>query len=76
MTTTSTPHNTQSRIIRLREVISRVGLCRATIYNLIKKGDFPQQVNLGLNSVGWIESEVQTWIDNRVTASRMTNAAA
>ncbi|MCB1660361.1 MAG: AlpA family transcriptional regulator [Pseudomonadales bacterium] len=71
MTTTSTP----SRIIRLREVINRVGLCRATIYNLIKKGQFPNQVSLGLNSVGWIESEVQTWIDIRISASRSNQAA-
>lgn len=71
MTTTSTP----SRIIRLREVINRVGLCRATIYNLIKKGQFPNQVSLGLNSVGWIESEVQTWIDSRISASRSNQAA-
>lgn len=74
MTTTSTPHNTQSRIIRLREVISRVGLCRATIYNLIKKGEFPHQVHLGLNSVGWVENEVQTWIDSRISASRSNQA--
>lgn len=70
MTTTSIPHHTQSRILRLREVITRVGLCRASIYNLIRVGDFPAQIQLGLNSVGWIESEVQTWIDNRIAASR------
>lgn len=70
MTTTSIPHHTQSRILRLREVITRVGLCRASIYNLIRVGDFPAQIQLGLNSVGWIESEVQTWIDSRIKASR------
>ncbi|MDO8414641.1 MAG: AlpA family transcriptional regulator [Agitococcus sp.] len=58
------------RIIRLSEVVTRVGLCRASIYNLIKAGDFPTQIQLGLNSVGWIENEVQAWIDSRIQASR------
>ncbi|MBH1971739.1 AlpA family transcriptional regulator [Moraxellaceae bacterium AER2_44_116] len=58
------------RIIRLSEVVTRVGLCRASIYNLIKAGDFPSQIKLGLNSVGWVESEVQTWINSRVQSSR------
>lgn len=66
--TINTP--TAPRIIRLSEVVTRVGLCRASIYNLIKANDFPAQIQLGLNSVGWIESEVQTWIDNRIKASR------
>lgn len=71
MTTSS---NQQSRIIRLSEVINRVGLCRASIYNLIKAHDFPAQIQLGLNSVGWVESDVQTWINNRIAASRQTTA--
>ncbi len=70
MTTASTQQITKQRIIRLTEVISRVGLCRASIYNLIKANDFPAQIQLGLNSVGWIENEVQAWIDNRIAASR------
>jgi len=70
MTTASNPQSQNPRIIRLSEVITRVGLCRASIYNLIRVGDFPAQIQLGLNSVGWIESEVQTWIDNRIAASR------
>lgn len=77
MTTPSTQHPQTPRIIRLSEVIARVGLCRASIYNLIKANDFPAQIQLGINSVGWIESEVQTWIDNRIAASRnLSNKAA
>lgn len=76
MTTASTQHSQTPRIIRLSEVVARVGLCRASIYNLIKAGDFPAQIQLGLNSVGWVESEVQSWIDNRIAASRQQHSVA
>lgn len=57
------------KIIRLPEVINRVGLSRATIYNKVKDGSFPQQIKLGRLS-GWVESEIQTWINQQIRASR------
>lgn len=62
------------KIIRLPEVMQRVGLSRATIYNKVKDGSFPAQIKLGRLS-GWVESEVQTWISNQIKASRPAQAA-
>lgn len=76
MKSTHTTQPQTPRIIRLSEVVARVGLCRASIYNLIKAGDFPAQIQLGTNSVGWVESEVQSWIDNRIAASRPQHSVA
>ncbi len=56
---------THKRIIRLREVIRRVGLCRSSIYQYIRAGRFPRQVTLGGRAVGWIELEIDQWIDER-----------
>lgn len=53
------------RVLRLREVTRRVGLHTATIYRRIAAGEFPAQVSLGGNSVGWRNSEVNAWIANR-----------
>ncbi len=50
-------------ICRLPEVIARTGLSRSTIYNLIQKGEFPSQINLGPRAVGWVASEVVDWIE-------------
>lgn len=55
-----------SRVIRLPEVKSLTGISRSQIYELIKKGKFPRQINLGARAVGWVESEVQEWIQQRI----------
>lgn len=53
-------------ILRLKEVLQRTGLSRATIYTRIKKGEFPHQVSLGTRSVGWLKREVEDWINRRI----------
>lgn len=58
------------RIIRRPSVEARTGLSRSTIYLKIAQGSFPRPVTLGLRAVGWIESEVDAWIQQQVTASR------
>jgi len=58
-------HATLGRIIRLREVASRIGLSRSTIYQKIASGDFPAPVDLGGRRVGWWECEVDEWIASR-----------
>lgn len=57
-----------TRLIRLPEVRHRVGLHRATIYRLIKKGEFPAPVILGVNSRAWPEHVVEEWIKGRIRA--------
>lgn len=54
------------RIIRLRAVMSATGLARSTIYKYISENAFPKPVSLGDRCVGWIESEVQDWILERI----------
>lgn len=60
-------------ILRLPVVIARTGLSRSYIYLLISKGQFPRQVALGERAVGWIESEVQAWIESQIKKSRKPN---
>jgi len=57
---------TPDTILRLTEVLKRTGLSRATIYNRIAKREFPHQVSLGARAVGWLEEEIEDWIDGRV----------
>ena len=56
------------KFIRLKEVIDRTGLARATIYKYMVEGEFPKSVSLGGRSVGWVESEVEAWIDSKIAA--------
>jgi prophage regulatory protein len=51
-----------NRIIRLKTVLARTGLSRATIYRKIKSRTFPAQVKITVNGAGWHESEVDRWV--------------
>ena len=53
------------RLLRLRDVQSRIPLGRTTIYGKIARGEFPRPISLGGNVVAWFESEVQEWIHGR-----------
>lgn len=60
-------------IIRRKEVESRVGLSRSSIYALIKANKFPKPIRLGdsLNPpVGWVEAEVVAWLTAQIEKSR------
>ena len=62
------------RILKLKEVLTRTGLGKTTLYMLISNGDFPQQIPLGLRAVGWLESEVDAWILEKIESrSRITS---
>lgn len=54
-------------LLRRPEVEARTGLSRSTIYDWIKRGDFPQPVKLGTRLVAWRESDVAEWLENRET---------
>jgi prophage regulatory protein len=58
------------RILKRPEVEATTGLSRSTIYALVDSQKFPAQIQLGPRSVGWLEHEVQAWLESRVLASR------
>ena len=54
-------------IIRKNEVVRRTGLSYSTIWRLEGRGDFPARLKLTESgAVGWVESEVERWIHDRV----------
>ena len=56
------------RMLRLAQVIDMTGLGKTKIYELQAAGRFPMRVQITAHSVGWIEKEVQTWLEGRVAA--------
>jgi prophage regulatory protein len=57
-------------ILRLPAVKTRTGLSRSTIYLRVLQGTFPKPVSLGGRAVGWVEAEVQEWLQRQIEASR------
>ena len=61
----------KASFVRMPEVLSRTGLSRSHIYRLQSLDKFPKSINLcGGRAVGWLESELNEWIDGRVAISR------
>ena len=50
------------RLLRLPEVIARVGLKRSAIYPRMSEGRFPRSRSLGPKCAVWVESEIENWI--------------
>lgn len=65
-----TPQNLKERILRLNDVKFRTGLSRTAIYRMIESKHFPRPISLGLRSVGWVESEIDTWVQGQILQSR------
>ncbi len=61
-------------ILRLPAVKATTGLSRSTIYHRVAEGTFPKPVGLGGRAVGWIQAEVQEWLQRRIDASRRAEA--
>ncbi len=57
-------------ILRLPAVKARTGLGRSTIYLRVAEGTFPKPVSLGRRAVGWVEAEIQQWLEQQIEASR------
>lgn len=57
-------------ILRRRQVEKRTGLSRSTLYEFLKAGRFPRPIRLGLRAVGWVESDIESWLQERIQAGR------
>lgn len=57
----------QNKILRIRSVIEKVGLSRSTIYALCKSGKFPKQICITDRCVGWLEEEIDEFLNQRAS---------
>ena len=53
-------------ILRRKQVESRTGLSRSSIYKMMSEGTFPKPVSLGARAVGWIENQIDQWLESRI----------
>jgi prophage regulatory protein len=65
------------RILRLKQLTERIGLGRSTIYDRMDTqsprydSTFPKPIKLGAAAIGWIDSEITTWIEQRISAKEV-----
>jgi len=57
------------RIVKPKEVVVITGRSLASIWRDEKSGRFPIRRNTGINSVGYLFSEIQIWMDSLETVT-------
>lgn len=56
------------RVLRANDLTKRLGISATTIWRLRQEGGFPPPRRLSAQSVGWLESEVDEWLESRPVA--------
>jgi prophage regulatory protein len=54
------------KILRVPEVSDRIGYSIPSIWRLAREGKFPKPLKLGPQASGWLEDEVEAWINTRI----------
>lgn len=56
------------RFIRKLDTAARVGWHPSHLMRKARAGDFPQPIQLGPNSIAFVEEEVEAWLQERADA--------
>lgn len=69
--TTSTPE----RLLRLPDVVARIGLKKSSIYELMGRTPpaFPRPVKLSRRAVCWPSSQIDSWVQDRINADSISH---
>ena len=61
----------QLRVIRHKQVRSKLQISSAKLFDMVARGQFPKPFALipGGRAVGWLEADVDAWITSRKAAS-------
>jgi prophage regulatory protein len=62
---TETPRSTPARMLRIADVMQRVGLGRSTVWRMVQEKTFPAPRRLGPKAVACIEADIANWMLNR-----------
>lgn len=62
------PEVSGEAMLRVSEVLDRVGVSRRTLCRWRADGTFPQALRLGANSIGWPSRVVDEWVASRPPA--------
>ena len=63
------------RVLPAKQVISKTGLSRTSIWRQEREGKFPCRIQISPNRVGWLEDEVDEWIESRPRSGQESDGA-
>lgn len=63
-------------VLRWPEVAKIIPISRSHAHALVSQGKFPKPIKLGPRASGWLESEINAWISERIAESRSVDQTA
>lgn len=65
------PHDLapDERLLTLPKVQERVPISTRTIYRWMSSGKFPRNFKIGPQTVAWLQSDINKWINEKASAS-------
>lgn len=73
--TTTTPEikpAASKLLYRVNQLTAEIGISRAHLYQLVKRGEFPQPIKIGDRAIAWPAQAIEAWIAERAAASQGT----
>lgn len=64
---------TSDSILRLPSVRLKTGRAGPTVWKDVSNGTFPPPIRIGPRAVGWLESEINAWLEACAYATRCPN---
>jgi prophage regulatory protein len=67
--------STTSKILRLCDLVDKLGLSRSTIYDKQNPKSprfdplFPKRIKIGSRAVGWLQGDLDAWLDSMISLS-------
>ena len=58
------------RILSAKEVAEKTSFSTGHLTRLAKENKFPQPIQISENRSGWLEEDVNKWIESRIRAHR------
>jgi prophage regulatory protein len=62
------PQNTETpgkRVLSQQAVLEKVPVSRTTLWRMERTGDFPKRMKISPNRIGWLETDVDAWLEER-----------
>lgn len=55
-----------TKLLSTRRVCEILDISRSTLWRMVRRGSFPEPLNISPGRVGFVDAEVELWIRERV----------
>lgn len=62
------------RIIRKPELAKMLSVSKQTLWRMEKRGELPSRIQISKRTVGWRESDIKEWLNNRPSVTGQAKA--